>query len=110
MAWLPNPIACDVCGVVKQPSNHWWYVDIQVISLNDGDYFTMRSWDDLAEDRSKPFKHICGQACAIRLLNEFMDGGKGEILLKYDPQPTADKRTSNPNPQPASIQQQREGN
>jgi hypothetical protein len=103
MAWLPNPIVCDACGVVKRPSNHWWYALIEPnVSGGPDPLFHLRPWNELAEDRAKPYKHICGQACAIRLLNEFMGGST-------EPTPTADKRTSDPNPQPASIQQQKEG-
>jgi hypothetical protein len=66
MAWLPSPIACDVCGTEKQPSNHWWYADI-------GDtYFFLYSWHAEAENRERSYVHLCGQACAIRKLNEFM--------------------------------------
>jgi hypothetical protein len=75
MAWLPNPIICDGCGVQKQPSNHWYYAEIKPVSLTeDTPCFYLWEWDSRAEDRSKAYKHICGQACAIRLLNEFMGG------------------------------------
>jgi hypothetical protein len=73
MAWLPNPIACDMCGAVKQPSNNWYYAAF-VPQTEDDAHLTIWPWDYPAEDRSKPYKHICGQVCAIRLLNEFMNG------------------------------------
>jgi hypothetical protein len=90
MAWLPNPIACDVCGVIKQPSNDWWYAEIRPnerfaeyeSKINKRDkapesqnFFLIRPWDDFAEqDKAKPYTHLCGQACAIRKLNEYMTG------------------------------------
>jgi hypothetical protein len=108
MSWLPNPIACDVCGVVKQPSNHWYYAEIRLDSpQEDNPCFQFWPWDYPAEDRDKGFVHLCGHACAIRKLNEFM----GSCSASYaEPPPTADKRTSDPNPYPISIQQQREEN
>ncbi len=67
MSWLPNPIACDVCGAIKQPSNHWYYANIH------RPVFYLRSWDKAAEDPTVPdMIHLCGQACAARKLNEFM--------------------------------------
>jgi hypothetical protein len=73
MSWLPNPIACDVCGIVKQPSNHWWYAEIRPISEVEGDaVFYLLPWGQEAEDRSKPYVHLCGQVCAVRKLAEFM--------------------------------------
>ena len=68
MSWLPNPIACDVCGIVKQPSNNWYYVSI----FGDKE-FVLRRWDKEAEDPTfTRLIHLCGQACAARQLNEFM--------------------------------------
>jgi len=103
MSWLPNPIACDVCGVIKQPSNNWYYAEIRpsdkwaeykaktiktasdkwaeykaettkTASIPDTqNFFLIRPWDAFAEqDHSKPYTHLCGQACAIRKLNEYM--------------------------------------
>lgn len=73
MSWLPNPIACDVCGVIKQPSNHWYYAEIRPDTPEeDNAVFTIWPWDYPAEDRSKPYIHLCGQACAARKLNEFL--------------------------------------
>ena len=85
MSWLPNPIACDVCGTVKQPSNHWWYAEIAA------EYFWMHPWDDTAEDSSKPYLHLCGQVCATRKLNEWMGGSDNpepRPVLKPDPPPS----------------------
>ena len=88
MAWLPNPIICDGCGVQKQPSNHWYYAEIKPVSLTeDTPCFYLWEWDYPAEDRSKAYKHICGQACAIRLLNEFMGGNPPEPVPGVKPDP-----------------------
>mgnify|MGYP003394643793 CR=1 FL=1 len=73
MSWLPNPIACDVCGIVKQPSNNWYYGKIRPdVPTEDEAIFCLWPWDYPAEDRNEPFVHLCGQACAIRKLSEFM--------------------------------------
>jgi hypothetical protein len=96
MSWLPNPIACDVCGVVKQPSNHWYYAEIVP------EYFWIHPWGPEADKRDKPYGHLCGQVCATRKLNEWMNAAA--------PPSTADKRTTDSNPQTTSIQKQREEN
>jgi hypothetical protein len=79
MAWLPNPIACDVCGAVKQPSNHWWYAEM-LPQDHENATFQIWPWDYPAEDRSRPILHLCGQVCVIRKLNEWMGGGPLGIL------------------------------
>lgn len=89
MAWLPNPIACDVCGAVKQPSNHWYYAEIRPdtpAEVNAG--FSIWPWDYPAEDRSMEYVHLCGQACAIRKLAEFLSGC-APVASTNPPQATA---------------------
>lgn len=80
MAWLPNPIACDVCGDLKQPSNNWYFAEIVMPTENKPPVFTLRPWNPLAEDRTKPYIHLCGQACAIKKLDEFMSPVQEKVL------------------------------
>ncbi len=68
--FLPNPIACDVCGILKQPSNHWYYAMLNV----SGPCFTILPWHEIAEDRARAdVVHLCGQACADKKLAEWMN-------------------------------------
>lgn len=58
-------ITCDVCGKQKGDVNHWWLVWASRQGM----------WIEpfrLIEADSQP-KHICGQECAIRSLNDYMN-------------------------------------
>lgn len=75
--FLPNPIACDVCKTIKQPSNHWFYS-----ITNRGNAFALWPWDDFADNPSPEDRHavihLCGQACAVKKLAEWMNQQKQE--------------------------------
>lgn len=72
--FLPNPIACDVCKTVKQPSNHWFYVRLSVKTPETMPGFHIWPWDVEAEISTKNYIHLCGQACAVKKLAEWMNG------------------------------------
>jgi hypothetical protein len=61
---------CDVCGTEKKETNHWW-----LFVVND-DGFQLAPWGTpWYQTRQRPqatIQHLCGQACAIRKLSEFM--------------------------------------
>ena len=83
--WLPNPIACDVCGSIKKDANHWYYAELRP---RDDESFQIWHWDWPAEDRErKGIIHLCGQACATKKMSEWMEGDKGEArpVLSVDP-------------------------
>ena len=94
--WLPNPIACDVCKTVKQPSNNWYYALMQANApAEDNAFFQIWPWDYPAEDRSKPYIHLCGKACATRKLNEFMEPVKAESVPAPAPEQADQDSTGN---------------
>lgn len=66
MSFLPNPIACDVCGIVKGQANHWFYAD-----ASKGEWIVW-TWASEAEDRGKNYTHLCGHVCAVKKLSEWM--------------------------------------
>jgi len=64
---------CDICGRPKQASNHWWRVRAgNALHIYHWDYFGEDGWDD-----SIPTKHICGQECLQRLVQNFLDAPFG---------------------------------
>lgn len=75
MSFLPNPIACDVCKAVKQPSNHWWYYQLVRI---DKSGFQIFPWAPEAEVKDSGFGHLCGHTCAVKKLSEWMNDQSGE--------------------------------
>lgn len=55
---------CDVCGVQKGVVNHWW------IAFR-GQSIRFCRWTEREANRV-PGLHLCGQACAQKLLDEFL--------------------------------------
>jgi hypothetical protein len=57
---LSERIACDICGVQKQESNHWimWF-------QSDGTDIGFAAWV-LEEYRN--LGHLCGETCAGKML------------------------------------------
>ena len=67
-----TPYKCDICGKVRNEVNHWYIFEPCI----EGGYVVNR-WADI--ERIAPLiidedttKHICGQQCAHKLLEEFM--------------------------------------
>ena len=62
---------CDVCGAIRQQSNHWflcWKYD----GVLHFDF-----WDDsIGLSLSYDVKHLCGLECATRKLNEHLMAGE----------------------------------
>ena len=66
---------CDVCGIQKKESNHWWYVrTIPDSELEVNSYWQIMPWDYPAENPE--VVHLCGVSCAIRHLSAFLEGGR----------------------------------
>ena len=60
---------CDICGVQKQDSNHWFRAEHRP----DRDMFVLAKWD--SEDRViGEFKtlHLCGLQCAVKAMLKAM--------------------------------------
>jgi hypothetical protein len=60
---------CDVCGIEKKESNHWWRV-------RAGNALHIYHWNYFGEggdDDSVPTKHICGSECLHKIVQNFID-------------------------------------
>lgn len=69
--------ACSCCGVERKDANHWFVL----VETHAG--FHLQTWDwAVAEHRldEDGTEHVCGQACAHKLLDRFMAGAKPEVL------------------------------
>ena len=67
-------IECDICGRVKGLTNRWWKVKEMADHIR---FFKAEAAVAL------PFKDVCGQACAHRLADRWMETGsleKPEVL------------------------------
>jgi hypothetical protein len=59
---------CDVCGAEKKEANHWWMAQIS------SRQFLLWPWDTGARD--KGILHLCGEACVLKRLSEFLGGNQ----------------------------------
>jgi hypothetical protein len=65
-------IVCDGCGKVKGETNHWYMVS------NIDDEFVLTRWIEADQD-SYSVSHLCGQACVISKLSEWMNPKKEAV-------------------------------
>jgi hypothetical protein len=64
-AVIRQAISCDICGSEKQHTNHWFVAHDQNGELR------VTGWN--SRNRLRPgSKHLCGQTCLHKLLDEFM--------------------------------------
>ena len=55
---------CDICGIEKKVANHWF------IAFEHNGTLKLSAWSAL--NRKRQMKHLCGQSCVHRLVDEFM--------------------------------------
>jgi len=62
---IRQAISCDICGSEKKQTNHWF------VAYDLGDELRVSGWN--SRGRLRPgSKHLCGQTCLHKLVDEFM--------------------------------------
>ena len=62
---IRQAITCDICGSEKRQTNHWF------VAYELGGELRMSGWS--SRHRLRPgSKHLCGQTCLHKLVDEFM--------------------------------------
>ncbi len=62
---IRQAISCDICGSEKRQTNHWF------VAYEQGGELRMSGWT--SRHRLRPdSKHLCGQTCLHKLVDEFM--------------------------------------
>ena len=62
---IRQAISCDICATEKKQTNHWFVVSEQ------GGELRISGWN--SRNRLRPgMKHLCGQTCLHKLVDEFM--------------------------------------
>jgi hypothetical protein len=62
---IRQAISCDICGAEKQQTNKWFVV------YDQGGELRVSGWN--SRNRLRPgSKHLCGQICLHKLVDEFM--------------------------------------
>lgn len=62
---IRQAISCDICGRDKQQTNHWFVV------YEHGAELRISGWSSHARNSAKS-KHLCGQTCLHKLVDDFM--------------------------------------
>lgn len=63
-------ITCDVCGAIKGSVNHWYMINFRQSEDGRAVGWFISVWENALETDSN-MKHVCGQAHAHQLLDEF---------------------------------------
>lgn len=62
---IRQAISCDICGSEKKQTNHWF------VAYDQGGELRVSGWS--SRNRLRPgSKHLCGQTCLHKLVDEFM--------------------------------------
>ena len=62
---IRQAISCDICATEKKQTNHWF------VAFEQGGELRVSGWN--ARNRLRPgMKHLCGQTCLHKLVDEFM--------------------------------------
>jgi hypothetical protein len=60
--------ACDVCGMQKKETNHWFLI---LPVFKEGKSFTIAPWDNENATVSSVL-HVCGEACVQKKVAELL--------------------------------------
>ncbi len=64
-AVIRQAISCDICATEKKQTNHWF------VASEQGGELRVSGWN--SRNRLRPaMKHLCGQTCLHKLVDEFM--------------------------------------
>ena len=62
---IRQAISCDICGSEKKQTNHWF------VAYDQGGELRLSGWS--SRNKLRPgTKHLCGQTCLHKLVDEFM--------------------------------------
>src|SRR6266567_5085845 len=64
---IRQAISCDICGAEKRQTNHWF------VAYTHGSELRVTGWNANGRIRAG-CKHLCGQTCLHKLLDEFIAG------------------------------------
>ena len=67
---IRQAISCDICGAEKRQTNHWF------VAYTQGGELRVTGWNANRRMRAGS-KHLCGQTCLHKLVDEFIAGTMG---------------------------------
>jgi hypothetical protein len=88
---IRQAISCDICGAEKKQTNHWFVASEQAGELR------VSGWNSRNKLRAGT-KHLCGQTCLHKLVDEFMartisgriTSPAADVVLPAEPEPDLD--------------------
>lgn len=84
---IRQAISCDICGAEKKQTNHWY------VACEQGGEMRIGGWNSRMRQRPGS-KHLCGQTCLHKLIDEFMartSGAKGASTGTDNAEPAASR-------------------
>ena len=79
---IRQAISCDICGAEKKQTNHWY------VTYDQGGELRVSGFD--ARNRLRPgAKHLCGQTCLHKLLDDFMARARPQPGVVVEAEPVA---------------------
>ena len=83
---IRQAISCDICGAEKKQTNHWFIASEQAGELR------VSGWSSRIRLRAGT-KHLCGQTCLHKLVDEFMARTiAGRAVSPAEPAPAAESQ------------------
>lgn len=68
--------ACNVCGVERKEANHWFVARFSVLGIS----FTAWTREPQGVLDDEQTKHVCGQVCSHRLLDDFLSNPMSTVM------------------------------
>lgn len=78
---IRQAISCDICGAEMQHTNHWF------VAYDQGAELRLSGWSNGRRLRAG-VKHLCGQTCLHKLVDEFMASTaslRGQAVVNQNP-------------------------
>lgn len=83
---IRQAISCDICGTEKRQTNHWF------VAYEQGGELRVSGWS--SRHRLRPgSKHLCGQTCLHKLVDEFVAKSNAARGLHSEDEPTIEPRS-----------------
>jgi hypothetical protein len=81
-AMIRQAISCDICGAEKKQTNHWF------VAYTHAGELRVSGWGVQGRVRAGS-KHLCGQTCLHKLVDEFIAAGVAGRVHTPTPEPAA---------------------
>jgi len=63
---VTEQFSCDVCKKPKQGTNHWF------AAYRENHMINVFFWTAVKAEKLRDYKHLCGQECVLKAVNEWM--------------------------------------